>query len=549
MLPKYSEEEIKKAESMIYSYIEKDYNLRGVLASAKGVEMPKDLTNSILYESSFDECIWGEGNWNSLSGNGCRFFSCDFFTNEIHNVALQHTLFDNSIFYNCDLKGSNFAYSTFSWSIMKKCPINGCAFTGTIFNHVTFQDSVIAHSNFELCKFQNTHFKNIDFSNLALKYTFFQNVTMENVTLPFMQIPYTFGGMTYVFSTKDNIKIATTSEGTPIISVSEYKKILPQLITFFSGHNEYFPLANCYFINKQYKLAQLANEMGIVNSATLHDFRKLYFFCVQATQELKISKTRRCELYNRINQLLSSVELNRAEYQEFQHYFPMIKHLMFDNPNNKPTLLLSFHTNIKSDDFENLGLLMRILDELAEQCGVFLDSKHMEIRHNSPNIVDWLPIGDIEQLLQLLQNTWDVIYPILSNSIQDIANVATVVTGLHGLHKLRQDRKKQNQKTVKTVPEENNKVSISNNQNIIPDRMETLNLRISLLKQEQDWQQNKKINPKCSVQQSEIIVERFKEKIKQLKSAGIYINTLEIQILDEQGDALDHLYNSNIQLS
>lgn len=89
----------------------------------------------------------------------------------------------------------------------------------------------------------------------------------------------------------------------------------------------------------------------------------------------------------------------------------MIKQLMFDNPCNSPTLLLSFHTNIAASDFKNLGLLMRTLDEVAENCGVKLDSKHMEIRHNSPNIVDWLPIGEVTQLFHLLHSTWETVYP------------------------------------------------------------------------------------------------------------------------------------------
>lgn len=547
MLPIFSKEDVKKAEDIVYLYIEKDYNLKGSLGSSNGIEMPKDLANSILYESSFNECIWGDGNWNSLSGNGCRFTACDFFASAIHNAALQHTLFDNSVFYNCELDGSNFAYSTFTWSIIKKCPINGCAFTGATFNHVTFQDAMIAHSNFELCKFQNTYFKNIDFSNLALKYTFFHNITMENATLPFMQIPYTFGGMKYIFTTNDNIKIATTNKSCSLISVDEYKKMLPELITFFSGHNEYFPLANCYLANNQYAFAELANESGIVTSASLHDFRKLYFFCIQATQELNVSKVNRCKLYNKINQLLTAVKLTRAEYLEFRHYFPMIKQLMFDNPHNNPTLLLSFHTNINSDDFDNLGILMRVLDKLAEQCGVKLDSKHMEIRHNSPNIVDWLPVGNIDQLLQLLQNTWNVVYPILSTVLQESANVATVITGLYGLHKFRQKRKvvtpslNATQQSIKKIK--------SYSKDLSSDRIETLQLRIDLLKQEQKWQKDKTKNIHFSNQSSKKNVVKFAKEIEKLKLSGICIDTLEIQLLDEKCDALEYLYNSDIQLN
>lgn len=366
-----------------------------------------------------------------------------------------------------------------------------------------------------------------------------------------MQIPYTFGGMQYVFTTKDNIKIAITNEQSSSISVDEYKKKLPYLINFFAGHKEYFPLTNCYLANKQYELAEQANEAGVINSASLKDFRKLYFYCVQATQELNVTKTKRSKLYNKINKALMSVELNRAEYQEFRHYFPMIKELMFDNPHNNPTLLISLHTNINSDDFDNLSILMRILDELSEECGVKLDSKHIEIRHNSPNVVDWLPVGNIDQLLQLLQNTWGVVYPILSTALQESANAATVITGLYGLHKFWKKTKEKREKNTDATIEIERKLDHGCNhinQHLSNDFVEALQLRIDLLKQEKLWKENKSRNVSLSLQCSDNIINKFQEKIEKLKIAGIYIDTVEIQLFDEQGDALDYLYNSNIEL-
>ena len=551
MLPKYSQEESQNAEKTIYSYIVRDYNARGNLDSANGMSMPTDLTDAILYESTFDECTWGTGDWTNLSGNGCRFSSCDFFTNKIHNAALQHTLFNRAVFYNCTLQGSNFAYSTFAWSIINNCPIIGSAFTGTVFNHVLFQNTSITHSNLELCKFQDTEFDNIDLSNVALKYSFFHNASMNNTILPFMQIPYIFGGLKYVLSTKDNISIATTNKKAPFISVKEYKKLLPQLIVFFSGHNEYFPLANCYFANEQYTLAEQANEEGIINSATIHDFRRLYFYCIQATQEIGITRTNRMKLYNTINQLLAVSKLNKAEYLEFRHYFPMIKQLMYDNPNNSPTLLLSFHTNIASDDFDNLGLFMRTLDEIAEKCCVKLDSKRLEIRHNSPNIVDWIPIGHVDQLLQLLQNTWDIMQPVLSNALQNASNVTTIITGLYGLNKMRKKKTNKNQKHFDNLEKKENElqeIEKNNTQNISNDHIETLKLRINLLKKEQLWQKNGANYTRIYKKNSEKIVKEFNDRINSLKCAGVYIDTFEVQLLDDQSDTLDKLYNSNIEL-
>jgi len=541
---------VEKAEKLIYSYIIKDYNYRGALGSAEGEEMPKDLSSAILYESSFKECVWGECNWDSLSGNGSKFTSCDFFTNRIYNAALQHSLFDNSVFYNCEFKGNNFAYSVFTWSVFKECPIEGCAFTGTNFNRVTFENISIAHSNFELCTFQNTNFVNVDLSNLALKYTFFRNVRMNNVTLPFMQIPYTFGGLQYIFATNDKINIATTNEKKPNISISEYKKLLPELIAFFDGHDDYFPLANCYLANKQYRLAEQTNEKGILNSARTGDFRKLYFFCVQAAQEIKVSVQKRCELYKKINENLISLDLiNRAEYQEFLYYFPMIKQLMRDNPQNKPTLLLSFHTNIESDDYEKLGILMRVLDELAEETGVNLDSKHMEIRHNSPNIIDWLPIGDINELLNLLQNTWEIISPILSRVLQEAANASTVITGLYGLHRILKNKKENKQKNEKMLYDQTRKCEETlkcSSEDLSHDKIESLKLRINLLQEQRLLQSPRADSQYVPDALSQNIRNNLNRKIEELKRSGIHIDTLEIQLLDRECDALERIFNIDL---
>lgn len=548
MLPVYSEQEKKQAERAIYSHIIKDYNSCGDLGSAIGMTMPKDLRNAILYESTFEGCTWGESDWTDLSGNGCSFSLCDFYSNHIHNAALQHSLFDSAVLHHCDIRSSNFAYSLFTWSVMNDCTIEGSAFTGAVFNHVTLSDCQIAHSNFELCSFHNCTLQNINFRNLALKYTFFNNVHMENVTVPLMQMPYTFGGLKYVFSTKDDIKIASMCKSKPCLSVEEYGKLLPKMIIFFSSHDDFFPLANCYMVSGQREFAEQANEIGIVNSATLHNFRKLYFFCVQAVQELQLAKEKRSQLYEKIYQLVTQSKLSRGEYYEFRHYFPLIKHLMFDNPNSRPTLAISLHTNIAADDFRNLGLLMRTLDEVAEKCGVNLDSKHIEIRHNSPNILGWFPTGEIDQLVKLLQSTWVVIYPVLSEVLQSAANVATLITGGTSIHAAIQKKKAASKGEARQahmeVKHPLRKQVQASQQNISTEQIEVLRLRTDLLKREKAWKKSEGKNADLFASDSDTIKDKFYDRTEELKQAGIYIESIEVQLLDDHCDTLDLLYNN-----
>lgn len=553
MLPQFSAKEKKQAEQAVYRHIIKDYNSRGDLGSSSGMEMPKNLRNAILYESTFDECAWGESDWTGLSGNGCHFSNCDFYSSKINNTALQHSLFDSAIFHQCEMNGSNFAYSLFAWSVISNSEIEGTAFTGAEFHHVTIRDCKIAYSNFELCKFENTTFCNIDFRNLALKYAFFRNIHMENVKLPFMQMPYTFGGMKYVFETKDSIKIASMSKSNPNLSIAEYRKILPKLIVFFSSHDDYFPLANCYLADGQIDLAEQANAVGIVNSAALHDFRKLYFCCVQAVQELDLSREKRSRLYDKIRRIIASNQLSRAEYHEFQHYFPMIKQLMFDNPYSRPTLAVSLHTNIGADDFHSLGLLMRTLDEVAENCGAKLDSKHIEIRHNSPNVVGWFPTGNLDQLLQVLQNAWEIISPILPDILQNAANAVTLITGAVSVYHM-MGTKNTNQINSKkaivkaSLKRENAKAETRENATaeigMSAEQIQVLRLRAELLKSEQAWRKKEQSVIFQLPPDSSAVKLKFSERTKELVAAGIRIESLEIQLLDDSYDALDSLYSS-----
>ncbi len=531
----------KQIEETIYSYIVRDYNSRGSLGSARGQKMPTDLKSSIIYESSFEKCTWDKCDLTYVSGNGCHFTSCDFFACKIIDAAFQHALFDSDVFYKNTFTGSNLAYSTFEWTIVKEAHIEGCAFTGAFIDHSIFQDCTISHSNFELCKFQNTIFKNVDLSNLTLKYVFFENVKMKDVKLPFMQIPYTFGGMQCIFCQKGNIKLVTTNPNKLTLSVKEYKKMLPKLIRFFEDRGDYFPLANCYFSNNQFELAKKANKTGIITSTVTHDFRKLYFFCIQASQEIKISKKERGEIYNEINKMVQFDSLTSAEYREFRHYFPLIKKLMFDNPYNNPTLLISFHTNIAADDFQNLSLLMKSLDTIAENCSVKLDSKHVEIRHNSPNILDWLPIGELPELLKLLKSSFETLEPILSESLPAmLANAANIVAIIGFVNSLKKEKKNTEIKIAEPIE----------TPNVDPDdaHIEIKKLRKNILNQKNKFKKEKILNLDYDTTNEKVFNNKLSTIKKELKKSKINIDMLEVQFLGEQSDVWEKIYNSEEDL-
>ena len=534
-------------EENIFSYIIKDYNSCGSLSSAEGQNIPKDLRDAILYESSFKRCLWENCDLTNVSGNGCQFITCDFCGNKVINTAFQHSTFDDNIFYNNNFLGSNLAYSIFEWNTLKESNIDGCAFTGATFSNTTIRNCTIKHSNFELCVFQNTTFIDVDLSNLALKYVFFKDVKMKNVRLPFMQIPYTFGGMKYVFSQKDNIRIVTTNPQMPLMTVKAYKKLLPQLIDFFYKQSDFFPLANCYLANDQIERAKKANNVGIITSTSVCDFRKLYFFCIQATQEIRISKEERRDIYNKISNNIRFENLSGAEYREFRHYFPMIKRLMFDNPYNNPTLSISLHTNIAADNFKNLGLLMKTLDMIAENSGAKLDSKHLEIRHNSPNIVDWFPIGELPDLLNILSNTINIIKPFITEEfpklLQNVGAIATIIGTVYTAKAYKESRTK-SEENSEIIEQKDNADLDKSNSNAACASDEIRKMRKELEDKKAEYQRkmaSKFHTTSIKMKESD---NAFFDIVKEIEKENIKINDLEVHLLGDQTNLWEYIYNN-----
>jgi hypothetical protein len=326
--------------------------------------------------------------------------------------------------------------------------------------------------------------------------------------------------------------------------------MLPDIIAFFKKQQEYFPLANCYDVKGDNKRAQESNEAGIKQSVLTRDFRLLYYYCLQATYVFKYTQKTRAEIYRNINRDLQSVSLSPAEYYQFGHYFPMIKRLLFDNPAGSPTLSVSMRTNIESSDHEGLGSFLHLLETLQSNTGLHLDGQHIEVRRNSPAVIDWLTSGGAEMLFALLQKTYSTVQPIL----QDAANIVAII-GLSSILK-----KKKTLQTPKGKKQKTSSDSIGPNTVVSTDftEVKTKNreeeelegmYEITMLRDEIQCLFNddkKSISTRSSEPNAVISPDTMKEKLTQwvdeLQCRGIQILGFDIQILDGEKNILDHLY-------
>jgi uncharacterized protein YjbI with pentapeptide repeats len=542
---------LKSSEDNIYKHIKNDYNRKNKFSACNNVKMDADLKNIIFYNASFKKCKWFGCDLTNSSANGNVFSQNDFQNSHIDNVSMQHCRFSEEVFYNCTFRGSNFTHSTFHYSILENCEIHGCSFREALFSHIKLINNKITSSDFELCRFQNTRFENINLSSLNLRYSFFEHITMHKVTLPFLQMPYTFNGLQFVFQTDDEIDFESREkEENGTISYKRYTRMLPDLIAFFQERQEYFPLANCYDVHGDSKRAQESNITGIKQCVLSRDFRLLYYYCLQAACILRCTQKTRAEIYKKINHDLQGISLSPAEYYQFGYYFPMIKKLLLDNPGDKPTLSVSMRTNIETSDYEGLGYFLHLLETLQDTDTLHLDGQHIEVRRNSPAIIDWFSSGGAETLFALLQKTYSVLQPLL----QDTANIVTIM-GLTAILNPKFTPLIPEKKTNKTFTD-SVRSDITTSTDSSKAKMEGQNEKnltethkINMLRNEiKNFFQpdiesvDKRFLIPDTVTVPSIKKKKLTQRINELQRRGIQILDLNVQILDGEKNILEHLY-------
>ena len=446
-------EAFSRSQEKLFKHVDRDYGLRGLLSSCDGLQMETNLRDIIFYQATFRECDWFDCDLTNVSANGSLFNGNHFYGSKVDNASLQNCSFSEDIFHNCTFHGSNLTQSTLFYSAIEGSSIHGCAFVSTFFDRTILRNCRITSSNFELSHFNQSILENLDLSNLTLKYTFFNDVRMQGVTLPFLQMPYTFNGLQYVFKTDDEITFESRSSKSKTMSRKEYMDMIMDFIVFFEGRQEYFPLANCCDVIDNHKKALSTNKTGIIESIARRDFRSLYYYCLQATLILRADQYMRTNIYEEINGYLHEMSLTPAEYYQFGNYYPRIKKLLLDNPAELPTLSITMKTNIGDSDFESLGLFIHLLENVSLESSERLSGKHLEIRRNSPAIIDFILSGNLNDLISFLRTTYILLQPIL----QDSANVATVLQFIgSSVKNIRQSRKekRKSQCEKRTLSEE-----------------------------------------------------------------------------------------------
>jgi uncharacterized protein YjbI with pentapeptide repeats len=523
-----SEIDIGKSEKEIYQHISRDYNKRGELALCEGITMNRDLKNILFYQAFFTDCKWHNCDLTQASANGATFRYNDHVNSKIDYASLQYCNFFQDVFHDCSMQGSNFTQSTFFNTGLDDCLILGTSFMNAVFHRCIIKNCKIKSSNFELCRFQDVKMEDLDLSNLNFRFSYLKNVHMNNVILPFIQIPYTFNGLQYVFQTRDNIYFESHANKEKRIGLESYKKLIDHLISFFSKQQSFFPLANCYDVKGDQESAKQANKNGVIESVICKDFSSLYYYCIQASTVLELSYDERKALYQTINDNIPK-NLSPIDNFQFGQYFPLVKQLLFDNPHNRPVMTLSIQTNITINNSPELGILLGVIESAANSSTIQLDGQHIEVRRNSPALIGLTCSGDVMALLQTLENIWKILSPIL----QDIANFATIAGMLAALYKY-----------INTVNKSHRDHTRKRKKAINDETM----AKIDSIRSEINSEYNNKFIEKSTIDNQPNQSSLSVPMVEELKKKGIRILSGDVQLLNTVCDnKLDDLYEQYLQ--
>ncbi len=424
----FTEREFEGARSRLFKNIDKDRNLRDQLGSAAGWYMPEDLADTVFYNASFVRNSWPGCDMTSMVANGSDWVKAQLLECDLVKTTMQNSKFLGCDFVDCRIEASNFANSAFFSTAFENARIDGCSFVGAEFESSLMTGCSVSDSTFELCRFKNTTIEDIRFGNVNMCYASLDGAKLDSVELPFFQLPYTFFGLQRLEEFSGSTRVATLLDAS--ISADEYLSYLPDFVVYLSHEHDYFPLVNCLEMLGEHEIAIERCLEGLRSYRAEHDYRMLYHLCLLATRVLCVGDGVRREIADIVDGEQDTDScMSRGDQFQFSKYFPRVKHILLDNPQGKISLDISFQTDVPADDYSKLSAFMQEVEVAMAAADVKIASKHLEVRHNSPFLVDMMMFGSPQDFLALANSLMSLSAPMTGELIAEAeAAVEQVVT-------------------------------------------------------------------------------------------------------------------------
>jgi uncharacterized protein YjbI with pentapeptide repeats len=411
MLNEINERSMDSAiESLSQHCKNKDKFNKNANSIAIGGEDHKDYTNKGIRRSRVSGKKYRESVFINSAAAGSNFCCCEFDGCNIVNANFQECSFINSTivnsFENNPIVSSNFNDSLFA----DKFKIENTYFKHSVFYNTAFLEGLVRNTTFYSCTlegttFSNVEFENVKFSDLNIDYAIFEDVKMTNVILPFSQICYTFGLLSYLGTTSDEVYITSASSKNGYISKDEFLNLLPDFITYYTETKDFFPLANIYFYLKDNENAKKTILMGIIESIAEIDFRKIKYLCKLIFVYGVFEYHERQEIIDYIYSHISFCDMHPSLFYSYNVYKKEIEsYLLNNNRKGITTAEIKITTEVFPDEAHKMGILISTLEEIIDLYKSPLGEHKIICRHNSA-----------ESIVVFIQENWPSIILIVTS--------------------------------------------------------------------------------------------------------------------------------------
>lgn len=371
--------------------------------------------NNILFSSGQDSY---SGDYYGYSLKRSNLINCNF-----DNAKFDHTSFCGSILEKIKFKSNctfNSVYleqcvmsdiifgdgikienSNFSDSQLKKIKFNsselrGVYFDNSILSDCSFNNCIIRASMFENAFLTNCSLINCNMRNLNIEFAIMENCDLSGTVISFFQFPYIIG----IFGSHNNINNSFVGiNKTQTIPIKEYIKNIEDVIIYFSGLKEYFPLANLYYAIEKPDIAYNCIYNGIDSALSKNDIRMVENYC-------KLGQVYDLLSIGDIKDILKRVDKAIESQRKSQMYGILLSksyHLKaaISQNTSKAKFEITIETNVESHNFDIISSFCQDIDNIISSLYPKKITTTYQLSHNSPFEICLTCIGATADLVAI----------------------------------------------------------------------------------------------------------------------------------------------------
>lgn len=379
-IPAFSESEIYAVNQKLNPQKNRACN-NNILFSAGESSYSGNFYGHSLKRSNLKNCSFDGSTFDHTSFCGSIFENVTFKSNcKFESVYLEQSIMDNVKFgANIHIENCNFSSSQLKNIQFSSLEIRGAYFDNSFLYNCSFKNCKIRASMFDGAFLTNCLFADCNMRNLNIEFATFDKCDLTGTTISYFQFPYIIG----IFSKTNKIENAFVGiNKNQTIPISEYLDNIDDALVYFSGLNEYFPLANLYYAKGDNDISRSCILCGIQKSLLDNDIRMVENYC-------KLGQVYDLLSVNDIKDILKEVDKEIEKKRNHPMYGILLSksyHLKasISQNNSKAKLEIIVNTNINGNRYDIVGEFCDDIDSIISSMIPNKISTTYQLSHNSP---------------------------------------------------------------------------------------------------------------------------------------------------------------------